>query len=219
MHEKGIRVAIVDNDVMTLRVLANLVPALFNCVLAWCAVDGSRAIDLCKNQDTQPDLLLLDVSLNDISGLDVCERIRKQGLKFPVLFITAFPIERYALEAARVGAQGIIRKDGVGVMGKAIESLLAGGTVKNIDNVNFLSPDEACSLFSQPGEDTPRDVLSPSEEKVFQYSSEGYTLTEIANEMQVAPSTVRGLARRGKLKFNAKNLSQAIIRWIRSKEQ
>lgn len=51
-------------------------------------------MSLCLDGRTRPDVLLMDVSLSDMSGIEACRRIRERDGDMPVLMITAFPIDR-----------------------------------------------------------------------------------------------------------------------------
>ena len=72
------------------------------------AADGRQALE--KFQTGTIDLLILDIQLPDMTGLEVCREIRKNDTTLPIIFITAYPQEVYALEAFDVGGDDFVRK-------------------------------------------------------------------------------------------------------------
>ncbi len=89
--------------------------------------NGTQAIELA--QRLHPDLVLLDVTMPGMSGLEASARMRQLGLTLPVLIFTMHESERMATEARQVGAQGYVMKSQAARdLVQAIEILLAGGT-------------------------------------------------------------------------------------------
>jgi two-component system invasion response regulator UvrY len=68
------------------------------------ANDGEQAIQLAKQ--SVPDVIILDISMPGVSGLEACSRMRKMGLQVPVLIFTTHQSERLAQDVRQVGAQG-----------------------------------------------------------------------------------------------------------------
>jgi DNA-binding NarL/FixJ family response regulator len=88
---------------------------------------GVQAIELA--QRLRPDLMILDVTMPVMSGLEASTRLRELGLTLPVLIFTMHESERMATEARQVGAQGYVMKSRAARdLVQAIEILLAGGT-------------------------------------------------------------------------------------------
>lgn len=85
----------VDNDELVLGALSSSLAGAFGRdAVAWRCLSGRRAVSLCLDGRTRPDVLLMDVSLSDMSGIEACRRIRERDGDMPVLMITAFPIDR-----------------------------------------------------------------------------------------------------------------------------
>ena len=86
-----IRIGIVDNDELTLAALSTYLEHRFGSgSVAWRCVLGGKAVRLCRDEKTRPDVLLLDMSLSDMDGVAVCRAIRGEG-SMPILAITSFP--------------------------------------------------------------------------------------------------------------------------------
>jgi len=71
--------------------------------------NGREAIDLCKR--LQPDVLLMDISMPIMNGLEAAKQIMEFGLKTRILFLSIYDDNEYIQEALRIGASGFVLKD------------------------------------------------------------------------------------------------------------
>lgn len=91
------------------------------------AIDGDQAISLA--QSLQPDIVILDISMPRVSGLEACERMRSMGLQVPVLIFTTHESETLDAEVRRAGAQGyVLKSQAARSLVQAIGAILDGGT-------------------------------------------------------------------------------------------
>ena len=91
------------------------------------AADGAQAVALV--QDLKPDLLILDVTMPGVSGLDACLRIRRLGISCPVLIFTTHQSGHLDADARKCGANGCVTKSQAArQLVIAIDALLSGGT-------------------------------------------------------------------------------------------
>lgn len=91
------------------------------------AMDGVEAVEIAQTR--QPDLLILDITMPRMSGLEAAARIRDLGLKVPVLIFTTHDSERLETEVRKAGAQGYVLKSQAGRdLVLAIDTILAGGS-------------------------------------------------------------------------------------------
>lgn len=91
------------------------------------ASDGEEAISLARSLN--PDIVVLDISMPGMSGLEACVRMRKMGIKIPVLIFTTHESETLDSEVRRVGAQGYVMKSQAArSLIAAIDEILSGGT-------------------------------------------------------------------------------------------
>jgi len=89
--------------------------------------DGEQAIQLTR--ELKPDLVILDITMPRMSGLEASSRMRKLGLTIPVLIFTTHESERLAVEVRQSGAQGyVLKSQAVRHLVQAIDTILAGGT-------------------------------------------------------------------------------------------
>jgi DNA-binding NarL/FixJ family response regulator len=91
------------------------------------ANDGEQAIQLAKQ--SVPDVIILDISMPGVSGLEACSRMRKMGRRVPVLIFTTHQSERLAQDVRQVDAQGyVLKSQAARDLVLAIDTILAGGT-------------------------------------------------------------------------------------------
>ncbi len=131
------------------------------------------------------DLLLLDINMEHISGLDLLRNLRHIS-KVPVLMLSMYPEEQYALVSIRAGANGYITKDAEpSELIKALKAVAAGG--------QYLSHRAAPIVRLQvTGADhrPPHQRLSPREHQIMLMLIKGMSLTEIGEEMLISVKTV-----------------------------
>lgn len=96
----------------------------------WIARSGRETIDRALDPLNHADILLLDMSLEDMPGTEVCRRIRTRNATLPILAITAFSLTQYADGAADAGAQGIVGKANFDGLCRAIAIVADGGTLQ-----------------------------------------------------------------------------------------
>jgi two-component system invasion response regulator UvrY len=91
------------------------------------AADGIQTIEVTR--DLKPDLVVMDITMPGLSGLDVVSRLRKMMLGCPILMFTMHESPRLGIEARQAGAQGyVLKSQAVENLVRAIDILLAGGT-------------------------------------------------------------------------------------------
>ena len=149
--------------------------------------DGWQAVELASQ--LSPDVVVMDLALPGMGGLDATREIRRRGLKCAVLVLTAQAEERYLFPVLQAGASGYVRKDVADEQLVEAVRMVAGGGV-------YLEP-EAQSMLLQgylqrdqaEGKD-PFDGLSPRERQVLQLTAEGYTSREIGERLNISSKSV-----------------------------
>jgi DNA-binding NarL/FixJ family response regulator len=91
------------------------------------ATDGDQAIQ--SVQDLKPDLVILDITMPRMSGLEASSRMRKLGLNIPILIFTTHQSDRLETEVRQAGAQGfVLKSQAARDLVHAVDTILAGGT-------------------------------------------------------------------------------------------
>ena len=123
----AIQILIVDDHQIVREGVRSLLTALRPAWAVSEAGDGMRAIELIRNHN--PDLVVMDITMPDSSGLEVVARLRKLGFDRPILMFTMHKSERLGSEARQAGAQGyVLKSQAVDDLIRAIDILFAGGT-------------------------------------------------------------------------------------------
>lgn len=148
------------------------------------AVDGNET--WAKIKDGNYDLVILDVSMPGLSGLDVLQKIKEKNLKTPVLMLSVHPQEQYAIHAFKMGALGYISKDSAfEELTLAIKKIASGGRyIGNAfaEKLAFNGNDsEAHALHEK---------LSEREFQVMVMLARGKSVTEISKELYISDKTV-----------------------------
>lgn len=152
------------------------------------AVDGIRAVELAKA--LRPDVILLDIALPRMSGLDALRLIREAGADSKVIILSMFEKEAYVYQALEAGAQGYVLKGtSSGGVFEAVRTVYDGGY--------FFSPEiHSTVIESYLSKHQPRkkastfDTLSEREKQVFLLVVQGNSTNEIGKILTVSPKTV-----------------------------
>ena len=148
------------------------------------AGDGAEAMRLLRSHDC--DVLLLDIALPGKNGIEVLAQIKTEWKKLPVLILSMYPEDQYAVRALRAGAAGYMTKESApDELLDAIRKVSSGGRYINPKVAEVL----AFELDSF-GEKSPHTLLSNREYYVMCRIASGKTVSEIAEEMALSVKTV-----------------------------
>jgi len=147
------------------------------------------------------DLVLLDVAMPGIDGLDVLQRLRKEHPHLPVLMLSTYPEKQYAVRCIRLGACGYLNKGAdPDDMLLAVRKCAGGG--------RYLTPATAEALAAAVGSGATQagpEALSHREHQVYRLLTQGLTVSEIGARLGLASNTVSTYRARILEKTGAKN--------------
>jgi len=153
------------------------------------AGDGIEAVRLTER--LKPDVLITDVMMPGLNGLEVTRQVTKSVPKTRVIILSMYANDAYVLEALKNGASGYVLKDSqASDLIQAMREVAAGR--------RYLSPplsERALDLYAKKIEDVPEDpyeMLTTREREVLQMVAEGRTSTEIADRLFISPRTAEG---------------------------
>ena len=206
-----ISVGIVDNDPCALRVLTAVVATIRNCRLLWTCSTGTTAIQRClSRQGRTPDVLIVDMSLDDMPGTAVCETVRTISRNITVIAITAYSAHRYQEASSKAGAYTLITKDRLNTdLPKVMHDIADGLPTDTIPH----SPERSRPISHEASSEEHHDydkALSERERKTLGLYAEGYSTRDIATTMNISESTVYSYQNRAVGKLHARNLAHAI---------
>jgi len=145
---------------------------------------GQEVIDAIGQEDV--DLLILDIAMPGRDGLDVLRQVKALKPKLPVLILSMFPEEQYALRALKSGASGYVTKDSIpNELVNAVRKVLNGG--------RYVSSSFSEKLLTEMVSDakTPlHEELSDREMQILRMIASGKTMHAIASELSLSVKTV-----------------------------
>lgn len=187
-----IRIALVDDHSLVrdgVRALLGVRPS-FEVVGE--AENGAQALDLCGS--VSPDILLVDIGLKDMNGLELTRRLRIQYPDIKILILSMYDNHEYIATSIRAGASGYVLKNAPSKeIIAAIEAVATGGT--------FYSAEVALKLATRKPDET---ELTPRESQVLIGLAQGLNNKTIARELAISVRTVEThrLSIRRKLKVD-----------------
>lgn len=199
-----LRVIIADDHPVVLKGLKEIIAEHFDDV----KIDiNSRGYDLLnKIMDNDYDIILLDISLPDINGLELLKEIKKRKRKIPVLVLSMYPEENYAARALKGGAQGYVTK------ASASDELLLA-VRKILSGKKYISPALAEKMlldFESDTENPLHENLSDRELQVLCMIGKGKAVKEIAGELHLSTNTIRTFRTRILEKIGLKGTNELI---------
>jgi two-component system invasion response regulator UvrY len=167
------------------------------------ASDAEEAVK--KVFDDEWDLVICDLNMPGRSGLDALKQIKQSFPKLPVLIMSMYPEDQYAVRALKAGASGYFNKNSIHEeLIKAIEAVKMGR--------KFITPTiaeklaESINVYS----DTPHQLLSDREFDVLKLLASGKTVSQIAEELSLSPHTISTYRSRILEKMNMRSNSELI---------
>ena len=148
------------------------------------AEDGHEILDKVRNQEF--DVIVLDITMPGLMGLDVLKQLKSEKPELPVLILSMHPEEQYAIRVLRAGASGYLTKASApDKLTGAIRKLYRGG--------KYVSSSLAERLADELGGDLtklPHQTLSDREYQVMCLLASGKTVTQVADQLALSVKTV-----------------------------
>ena len=132
------------------------------------------------------DVVLLDIALPGMDGLDVLQALRRDWPGLPVLMLSTYPEKQYAVRCIQLGASGYLNKStDPDDLIAALRRVAAGGM-----HVSPATAEALASLVSQGRTKSGIELLSHREHQVYLLLTQGHTVSEIGAQLSLAPNTV-----------------------------
>lgn len=180
------RIVIVDDDQLVALSLKTILEADPDITVEATGQDGCDGVTLYRQY--HPDVLLMDIQMKEMSGLQAAEEIRKQDKEAKILFLTTFSDDEYIVRALQVGAKGyILKQDYEGIV-PALHAVQGGQSVFGGEIVQKIP-----ELMNSKGEDFDYSAydISEKEQVIIEQVAQGRSNKEIAEELYLSEGTVR----------------------------
>ena len=178
------------------------------------ADDGESALGMTESGSSDPDVLLVDVRLPGIDGLEVTRRVTESHSDIDVVILTAFDEPRWVAEAIRAGAKGYILKTTTGEeILTAIRMVVEGHMVFDPSIADVLDADREAGRATEHHQ---KVELSPREHQILWLAAKGLTNNEISIELGISVQTVKTHMERVFKRLDANSRGAAIAIALRN---
>ncbi|HEX2121751.1 MAG TPA: response regulator transcription factor [Thermoanaerobaculia bacterium] len=189
-----IRVVVAEDQAMVLGALAALLEIEGDIDVVGRANNGTEALSICKQ--TRPDVVLTDIEMPQMTGLELAAAVKREGLAARVIILTTFARGGYLRRALQAGASGYLLKDSPAEqLANAVRRVHAGGRV--------VDPELAAEAWSEP------DPLTDRERQVLRMAGDGQSSADIAGNLNLSEGTVRNYLSEAISKMGAANRVEA----------
>src|SRR5262245_9474149 len=194
-----IKVCVVDDHTVVREGLKRIIAENPGMAVTAEAADGDEAIKVIHSQPC--DVVLLDITMPNKSGLDVLKQLHSESPRLPVLVLSMHSEDQYAVRVLRAGASGYLTKESAPAkLIQAIRKVVRGG--------KYISPTLAERLvydLDSQSTKAAHEVLSDREYQVLCMIASGKTVTQISEELALSVKTISTYRVRMLEKLNMKN--------------
>jgi DNA-binding NarL/FixJ family response regulator len=201
-----IRIFIADDHAIIRKGLKQILSETSDMIAAEEAGDGAEALRKIYTNNYDYDVILLDISMPGLDGLEILRQVKRKKPHLPVLMLSVYPEEQYAIRSLRAGASGYLTKESAPhELIEAIRKISKGG--------KFVTATLAEKLIAELDiyvERPTHEKLSDREYQVMCMSARGKTLKEIAHELSLSVQTVSTYKKRILEKMQMNSFAEVI---------
>ncbi|MCT9933780.1 response regulator transcription factor [Planotetraspora sp. A-T 1434] len=208
----AVRVVVADDHLVVRTGFAELLGTQPDFTVVGTASDGAEAVRVCR--ELSPDVVLMDVRMPGMDGIEATRRLAASGTAGPrVLILTTFDLDEYVYDALRAGASGFLLKDVTAErLFDAVRVIAAGGALL-APTVTRRLISEFAALHPKPdaSSEAALSALTPRETQVLRLIAEGLSNPEIASRLTVTEETVKTHVSRVLSKLGLRDRTQAVV--------
>jgi len=204
------RVVVVDDDKLVCASLKTILETDREITVVGTGNNGKEAISLYSS--LKPDILLMDIRMDIMSGLEAGEEILKTDNKAKILFLTTFADNEYIIKALKIGSNGYIIKQNFESIITSLRAVYIGQSVFGDDIVSKIPSfinNNSKSYFSSFG-------ISDKELKIITLVAQGLNNKEIASDLFLSEGTVRNYLSIILEKLNLRDRTQLAISYYKN---
>jgi DNA-binding NarL/FixJ family response regulator len=208
-----VRVVLADDHAVVRRGLRSLMEAEPGVTVVAEARDGLEAVRLCAEH--QPDVVVLDIAMPLLNGIDVAARLQKADMPPRILILSMHSDESYILRALAAGAQAYLLKEATDEeLVPALRTVMAGKRFFSAAVAALLVEDYVHHLRARGLSDS-FQLLTAREREVLQLLAEGHSNKEVASVLVVGLSTVETHRSNLMQKLNLHNTAEIVLYAVR----
>jgi len=205
------KIVVVDDDKLVCVALKTILEAEEDITVVGTGHNGKEAIDLYNN--LKPDILLMDIRMDTMTGLEAGEIILKEDKNGKILFLTTFLDDEYIIKALKIGAKGYIIKQNFESIVPSLRAVQMGQSVFGEDIVSKIP-----SLISQSNKpDFSSFGITEKELDIITTVAEGLSNKEIASKLYLSEGTVRNSISMILEKLNLRDRTQLAVFYYKNK--
>lgn len=179
-----LRILVADDHTIVREGLKQILSGTSDIVVAGEASDGNQVLDRVRKGGY--DLVLLDIAMPGMSGLEVLKQIKSERPQLPVLMLSMYPEEQYAVRTLKAGASGYLTKESAPEeLIAAIRKVFMGGKY-----VTSSLAEKLASYLETASERPAHELLSDREYQVMIMIASGKTVKNIAEELSLSVKTI-----------------------------
>ncbi len=183
-----VKIVIADDHAIVREGIKNLVELSDQFEVVGLAENGKDALAICKSE--KPDILLLDISMPSMSGIETMKRLLKAKLKTKVIALTIHDEKAYLVETLSLGVKGYVLKDaGSDILLEAIREVADGKEYVYPSMRKYL--DQKTKKMILSGKTDVFDLLTSRELEVIKYLAEGKSNKDISDSLYISEKTVK----------------------------
>ena len=198
----AIRIFIVDDHPVVVEGMKSLLQQMKDVEVAGAVSSALEAIAFLKTEDV--DVMLLDINLPDISGIDLCKKVHREFPEIKILGISTFSDRSYISRMIDNGASGYLLKSASAEeINQAIHTVMKGKMYLTLSMEHVMRPLSITPIDGLP-------VLTKREKEILVYIGEGLTNNQIAEKLFISPLTVDTHRKNLLTKLNVNNTASLI---------
>ena len=199
-----INVALVDDQQLVRQGIAGLLSLSEDIRIVWQAENGEHAQQMLVEQQDQPDVMLLDIRMPKVNGIELVKILRGQGNKLPILMLTTFDDRELFMQSLQAGANGFLLKD------VSLEKLVSA--VKTLADGGFVAEPVVMKQLNKGLPDMPvLEDLTEKEQQILKLLAGGFSNKEIASSVFLAEGTVKNHVSNILSKLNTRDRTRAVL--------
>lgn len=203
------KIVIIDDDILVTGALKTILETGEEITVAALGQDGSEALKLY--QEYRPDVLLMDIRMQKVNGLDAAKEILSEYPDAKILLLTTFSDDEYIVKALKYGVKGYLLKQDYTSILPALKAVCMGQTVFGTEIISRIP-----GLFKEEkAVDWKEYEISEKELKVISLVAEGLSNKEIAKELFLSEGTVRNYISNILDKTGLRDRTQLAVRYLK----